>query len=212
MICGGLPSESVLEWSDSNRVLWGVESTDFDDRVDRDDAASYSRSYSSDPASERPGEASPKPRRGAYVVVAVVIVIGMLVAAYALSDGFHRPASGASNTVLVQEGTIDTVPVGQFDAINLAVPSGNSTVNGTIIDSYGLELFTMTPAQFQYLAVKGVFNGFQWTSGVIANDTVTNVNLVFGPGSWVVVFYNPNPIPTALTTSVGFYTNLVLIS
>jgi hypothetical protein len=202
----------VFEGSGSRRFYAGLESPDFDDRVRSEGPAPVKEWNPPDGSAPAPTEPTPKPRRTAYVVIAVVIVAVMLVAAYGLTGGFKRSSSGPSESVLVPEGADYSLPVAQFNGVTITIPSGNATVNGTIADSYGLQIFTMTPAQFEYLSIKGDFGGYEWTSGVLANATIYNINLVFGPGQWVVVFYNPNPVHTFLTTSVGFYTNLVLIS
>jgi hypothetical protein len=212
LICAALPSGSVLEGSGVDRFRWGLDSPDFDDRVGSSSPAPVQEWTPPPAAGSSPQEPAPKSKRTTYVVIAVVIVVVMLVAAYALTNGFRRPTSSPAESVLVPQGADYSLPVAQFNGVTITVNSGNATVNGTIVCSYGLQLYTMTPAQFEYLSIKGDFDGYEWTSGVLANDTIYNINLVFGPGQWVVVFYNPNPVHTFLTTSVGFYTNLVLIT
>jgi hypothetical protein len=145
------------------------------------------------------------------IVAVIVIVVGLIIAAYALNVLFHKPSSSTpTKTILAQEGTFYSIPVSQFNGIAFQ-NSGTAVVNGTFSNTYPLILYTMTPTQFENLSKKGVVPGYEWTSGTIGGNTVTNLNLVVQPGAWVLVFLNPstNPI-TGVTTLVGFYSDLTL--
>ncbi len=146
-----------------------------------------------------------------YAIVAVVIAVVVVASAAALTDGFRKPSSGPPTTILVTEGTIDSLPIEQFNDITVTVNSGSATVNGSVVDSFGLQLYTMNLSQVHYLIVKGVVGTYLWTSGALGNATTYNIDLVFETGQWALVFDNPNAPQTYLTTSVGFTTNLDLI-
>jgi len=135
------------------------------------------------------------------------VAIGLVGAAYVLSGGFHFGA--ASSTVLVHKGTYYSLPGGQFNALAFSV-SKASVLNGTFTNTYGINLYTMTPSELVSLAKTGVVGGFAWSSGRIANLTVTNLNLDVAAGQWDLVFLNAdNPSPLN-TTIVGFYTDLTV--
>lgn len=150
----------------------------------------------------------PRSRSRTYVAVAVTIVVVVIVLAYVLTGGFQRP-SGSSTTVLVPADTVFSLPVDQFSGVSFII-STNATLNGTISESYGLQLYTMSPPQYQHLLTKGNLSGYEWTSGVLPNDTIYNIELTVPPGAWVLVFANPNNPQTLLSTSVGFFTDLTL--
>jgi hypothetical protein len=173
-------------------------------------AASSPPAPTPDPGPKATGKAS-RSRMQLYTILGVVVIVLVLVAAAALTDGFKKPSSASGTQVLVPEGTDNGIPPLQFDSVTITVTSGSATINGTIIDSYGLQLYTMNISQFHYLITKGVVGTYDWTSGLLGNVTVFHINLVFGPGTWALVFFNPNSEQSDLSTSVGFYTNLVLI-
>ena len=143
-----------------------------------------------------------------YAVLAALIVVAVVGAAYALTVDFRTP-SGASATVLVTAGTLYSIPVSQFNGISF-VAGSPSTLNGTFSESYGLQLYTMNATQYQHLITKGTLDGYEWTSGALANDTIYNLEVTVPAGTWVLVFANPNAPESLITTSVGFYTDLTL--
>ena len=164
------------------------------------------------PGGTRPRGRPPRPRPWAYVVVIVVVVAGAAGGAYFFTAGFHAPGTASSGKVLVPDGTQYSIPVGQYNAVSFII-TGNATVTGTIYEAFGLQLYRMTPAQYEHLVVTLNYSaGWEWTSGPLANNTVYNLSMTAPAGQWELVFANPNGLQTFLTTLVGFYTNLVLTS
>ena len=151
------------------------------------------------------------------MTIAAVVVALVIVGAYFFTDGFHF-SSGSKPTVLVQAGTSYPIPGLQFNAIAINVQK-TSMISGTFTNTEGITLYTMTPSELLSLSKTGVVGTYDWTSGRIANLTVTNLDLSFQPGGWDLVFYNTNgPTPYPLTfpnyntTYIGFYTDLTLSS
>lgn len=144
-------------------------------------------------------------RRRIFLIAGVVAVIAIILVAYALTDGFQF--GGPSKTkILVADHTVDVIPAGQFDAVTFII-STTSIVNGTFVNSYGIVLYTMTPTQFESFIRTTVVSGYEWTSGMIENEVVYNLDLSFPPGAWDLVFLNPSPINA---TALGFWTSLTL--
>jgi len=108
--------------------------------------------------------------------------------------------------VLEPQGGLYSLPAGQLNGIAFEI-SSTSVVNGTFYTSYGITLYTMTPTQFESLTKTGVVGGYNWTSGRIANNTITQLNVVVPPGSWDLAFVNGNPL---VGTLVAFYSDLTL--
>ena len=145
------------------------------------------------------------------VIAAIIIVVGLVIAAYALTVVFHKSGNTSpQSAVLAAEGTYYSIPIFQFNGVAFS-NSGTAEINGTFTNTYGLILYTMTPTQFENLSKKGVVPGYEWTSGTIGHNTIYSLNLEVQPGAWVLVFANPNTNETTLiTTLVGFYSNLTL--
>lgn len=163
----------------------------------------------------------PAPKRAvrlrAVAAIAVVVILVLILGAYVATDGFHL-ASRESTTVLVPAGTLDTLPGQQFDDLAIHLTTAG-TVSGTFSNTLGITLYTMTPTELLSLSKTGLVSGYVWTSGRIANLTVTDLSLTFQAGEWDLVFLNgdgpsPNPLlyPNFNTTSVAFYTDLTLVT
>jgi len=157
-------------------------------------------------------------RRGGMGRARLVAVIGgillavVILAAYLLTGGFGLH-SGAGPDVLVQKGTYFSLPADQFNAVAF-IASGNSVIHGLIWDTWGVNLYLMTPGEVVYLSEKGAVEGYTWSSGHIANLTETNLSISLGPGQWNLVFLNPDQ-PSLNTihnnqTIIGFYTDVTL--
>ena len=134
-----------------------------------------------------------------------------MVVAVALGSGvyflttFHHISSGSGKLVLEKEGSYYTMPVGQFNGITFIV-NESSVINGTFFNTYGVDLFQMTPAQYLEFTRTTHLSGYEWNVNVTA-ETIYNLNLTVQPGAWVIAFVNPSPTQTTL---VGFYTDLTL--
>lgn len=169
------------------------------------------RSDAIGPASVQPGRSSaplPSPARSRtrFYVAAVVVIVAVAIAlAYVLSGGFTHP-SGSSVEVLVPSGTAYAIPGGQFNGITLVL-TAPAIVNATLINTFGLVLYTMNTTQYQSFVKTDILAGYQWTSGTIANETVYNLNLSLPAGSWVLAFVDPSQVNP---TNVGFYSDLTL--
>ncbi|HTP54389.1 MAG TPA: hypothetical protein VML94_05460 [Thermoplasmata archaeon] len=150
------------------------------------------------------------------VVVAVILIAGSIVGAYSVTGGF-RTSRATGPAVLLPELAYYTLPGGQFNAVDFTA-QGPSVVNGTFENTEGITLYQMTPAQALSLSKTGVVGTYEWTSGRIANLTVTNLNLQVPAGAWSLIFLNAdNPgvyVGGAFTntTIVTFFTPFILVS
>ena len=138
-------------------------------------------------------------------VGAIVIAIGLVLGAYVIVEVTHKSVS-SSVSVLVAKDTLYSIPGSQFNAIAFTI-SSNSVIQGTFSDTFGIVVYTLTPAELDHLAKTGLIPTYEWTSGTIANDSVENLVVKVSPGAWDLAFVNPNPLNTTL---VGFYTELTL--
>jgi hypothetical protein len=163
---------------------------------------------------DRPAEALGSPRAvptrtRTFVAVAIVLLV-VAAGGIAVSYGYLHHSAPTSRIVLVANGTSYSIPVGQYNAVSFIAPS-NSTINGTIYETFGLTLYRMTPTQYEHLVITlNLSAGYEWTSGVLGNNTVYQFALSVPSGQWEIVFANPNGQQTLITTLVGFYTDLVL--
>ena len=137
---------------------------------------------------------------GAAIVVVVVVV-------WALMGGL-RSGSPSSTEVLVAAGTSYSLPAGQLNIVSIVL-SSTGMINGTIAESFGLAIYLMTPAELASFVKTLKISGYEWTSGDLANNSVYRLNLTIQPGSWDLVFVNPNT-DLYISTSYGFYTDLTL--
>ena len=140
-------------------------------------------------------------------MIATVIVV-VIVLVWALTGGLHSN-SGNSPEILVPAGSFFTLPAGQLNDVSVVVGS-TATFNGTISESYGLAVYVMTPTQLASFLKSLKLAGYEWSSGNLTNDTVYTINVSVPPGSWDLVFLNPNT-NIYISTSYGFYTALTLI-
>ena len=149
----------------------------------------------------------PKRRTRTYLAVGVAIVLVILVAAYVMSGGF-RPASssGSPGVVLIPAGTGYSMVIGQFNGIDFVI-SQESRITGLLNSSHGIQIYILTPTEFQYLVKNLTVSAYVWTSGVVADQVVYQLNVTVQPGQWVLSFVNPN---LGWPTGVGFYSDVVL--
>lgn len=164
--------------------------------------------------SERPGlpKSHAAGRRTTVAVATVAVVVVVVVVAYMATAGFGAHRASRPN-VLIQQGTYYSLPGGQFNAVAFITPGGG-TVAGTMWDTWGINVYLMTPGEVVSLATKGVVEGYTWTSGHIDNLTTTDLSVPVTAGSWDLVFLNTdnpsvNPVYTN-TTIVSFYTEVTL--
>jgi hypothetical protein len=157
-----------------------------------------------------------KPKRGVLRtgVIAIAIVAVLVAGTFVFTDGFHV-SRGSSAAVLLPAKSFYSIPGGQYNAIAFHAES-TAVINGTFTNTKGITLYTMTPAQLLSLSKTGLVDGYSWTSGRIANLTVTDLNLEVQAGQWDLLFLNadgPSPIPNPSlnTTVIGFYTDLAVI-
>jgi hypothetical protein len=147
---------------------------------------------------------SRRPRRTSFVLglVSVVVVIGLVGAAYALTDGFHLNGSTTTAVTVISKWTYDSIPGDQFDAVAFIAHS-TSQLNGSFTNSIGIIVYLMTPAELVTLAIKGVISGYNWTSGQIPVLTLYGLNITVTVGPWDLVFLNPDPLNA---TVIDFWT------
>lgn len=162
-----------------------------------------------------PRDASAPPPSGPrrvplYLVITLAVVIVVVVAGTVAFEMTHRTGGGSSPPpiVLVVKDSLYILPAGQFAASEFTI-SRNATVNGTIDQTGGINLYTMTPAQVFGLSKSGSLSGYEWTTSLVRNGTVYNIDLTFGPGAWDVVFLDPSTNPSN-SSSVGFLSGLYL--
>jgi hypothetical protein len=138
-----------------------------------------------------------------YVLTAVVAVI-IVVAAIAIADDLHH-ARGTSTLLLINKGTQDLIPAGQFDSVVIDAKSA-SLVSGTVAIVYAVTVFTMSSAQFYYLTKNGNVSGYEWTSGAEQNVSSYELNIVIPEGISDLVFLNSYPVEAL----VGYSTDLTI--
>lgn len=160
-----------------------------------------------------PAESRPKSDRRRllmYAVTAVVVAVIVVVAGTLWIDSVRSKSSGSSTTltVLVPKLTLYILPAGQFDASQF-MTNETATVNGSIDQTGGINVYTMTPAQLFNLSRKGAVSGYEWEKSYVTNGTVYTIDLNFASGAWAVVFLNPSTNPNN-SSSVGFLTGLYL--
>jgi len=162
------------------------------------------REESRPPADEKP----PRPRTKVYVVVGVAIVVAMIVFAYVLTDGFRSSSgsSGSDGKVLVPRGTSYSMIIGQYNGINFVISSA-SHILGEVNSSRGVQLYILTPDEFHYLVKNLTVGQYVWTSGVVANQTIYDMDISVQPGQWVLSFVNPS---LSFPTGVTFYSDVTL--
>jgi len=153
-------------------------------------------------------------RRGKMVAVGLgaLVVAAALFGAYGATGGFWTSASPAIE-YLVPKDSLYSLPGGQFFDVSLNVQK-STTVSGQFTNTKGITLYVMTPTEVTYLSEKGTVGSYYWTSGRIANLTLTNFNYTFAPGQWGLVFLNAdNPSlvnPSINTTIVTIYSGLFI--
>ena len=151
----------------------------------------------------------PPSRTRTYLWVGVaVIVIAMLVVTYVLTGGFHlsSSSSGSGGKVLIPRGTSYSMIVGQFNGINFVIGS-ESQISGEMNSSRGIQVYIMTPAEFEYMVTNLVIGQYVWTSGVVADQTIYDIDISVQPGQWVLSFVNPSAVTP---TGVTFYSDVTL--
>jgi hypothetical protein len=167
---------------------------------------SASQTNPAEPASNSwVGRRSGRGRKWPYVVVVIAVAVLVAGGVY-LALGVHHVTGQTGVTILAHSGTYYSLPVGQFNGVTFIINT-TAEINGTFVNTYGVTLYTMTPAQFLVLVRTSVVSGYEWTSGRIPDNAIDMLNLTIQPGSWVLVFLNPNTIQTTL---VGFYSDLTL--
>jgi len=142
------------------------------------------------------------------IAVGVAIIVVMVVLAYLLTGGFHH-AGGSSATqgrVLVPFGASYSLPNGQFDGLTFTINS-TSVIQGELNSSRGVDLYVMTPTEFETLVRTLNVTGYEWASGEVADQTIYNVDVTVTAGTWILAFTPPNP---NIPTGVGFYSDLTL--
>jgi len=153
----------------------------------------------------------PSPPRKSRVFLGVgagVVVVAMVVVAFVLSGGFHfaNDASGSSATVLIPRGTSYSMIIGQFNGINFVIGS-ESKIQGQVNSSRGIQVYILTPAEFHDLVHNLTVGQYVWTSGIVADQVVYNLDVAVAPGQWVLSFVNPN---VSFPTGVTFYSDVTL--
>ena len=141
-------------------------------------------------------------------MIAVVVVVVVVVSVLVVFDGLGKSSSGMNGRVLVSNQTLDSIPAEQFDAIAITV-STNSSVTGTLYDTLGIAIYTMTPSELSSFSRTDVISGYVWTSGPIKGNSVYHLDVSLAPGAWYLVFNNPSTINT---TAIAFYSDLTLNS
>jgi hypothetical protein len=143
-----------------------------------------------------------------YWGIGAAVVVAIIVTAYILTGGFHRSSSASTSDelVLIHDGTSYSMNIGEFNGIYFSASSASS-IDGQLNSSRGIQVYLMTPDQFQTLTRTLNVSGYTWTSGVVAIQTVYDLHIPVPVGEWVLSFVNPNPDSP---TGVGIYSNVVL--
>ena len=143
-------------------------------------------------------------RRGrpyALMMAVSVAVVVAVAAGFVLTDGFHFGTRSAT-TVLIGQGSYYSLPGSQYNSVEFTT-SGSAVLHGTFSDTLGVTVYVFTPAELVDLSIHNTLDGYAWTSGQVANLSVTTIDVPVTAGEWELTFINPN---TYNTTVVGFYT------
>jgi hypothetical protein len=140
-----------------------------------------------------------------YLVTGVAIVLATILAAYVLTNENHGRVR-ASGIVLEPAGTGLSLPGGQYSSIAFSV-SSPSVISGTLNSSEGVWIFVLTPSQLLTLARTNNVTGYQWASGMVAHESIYDLDIPIPSGAWDLVIDNPSLF---LPTGVGIYTDIVL--
>lgn len=155
--------------------------------------------------------ASPRSKRGSQIlpVLAVVLVIVVVGAAFVATDGF-RLTRASSTDDLIPALSYFSLPAEQYNDVAFVAHS-ESVINGTFTNTLGVIVYLFTPAQIAALNHNDTVGSYAWSSGQIAGLSVYGLALTVQPGEWNLVFFNPNTAAVN-TTVVGFYTAVTLKS
>jgi hypothetical protein len=179
-------------------------------------SASSSESSTASPTSPTPvetrgtiGTPSGRSRRTwVYVGIAIVVVLVVVVSAVGLTMWGPSKGASGSRTVIEPAGTLDVLVADQYDAVVIAQHSA-STVQGTITNIGGAQVYVMTPGEYFVLVNTYNITGYEWTSGPIPSDTYYNLAVTIPVGSWDLVFASSVP---GTNVTIGFYSDLVAIT
>jgi len=134
----------------------------------------------------------------------VVVVVAVSIFAYAMFGIPH--SNGTSGVVLVPAGTGLSLPAGQFSGFEFTANSP-SVITGTLNSSEGVQIYLMTPQEFQAFIKTTNVSGYGWTSGWVANDTIYTLDIPVPLGQWYLVLTDPN---VGIPTGIGIYTDIVV--
>lgn len=151
--------------------------------------------------------AKPKGVSPLLAVLAVVIVIIVVGAAFVFTNGFHLKRVSSSDD-LIPALTYFSLPAEQYNDVAFIAHS-TSVINGTFTNTLGVIVYLLTPPQIKVLNHNGTVGGYNWSSGLIADLTVYGLDTTVQQGQWNLVFLNPNAAAIN-TTTVGFYTAITL--
>lgn len=156
----------------------------------------------------RSGGARPQGRTRVLVAVGVGIVLVVVVGAYVLTGGFQHSSStsGGSAKILIPYGTGYSMAIGQINVVYFTAGS-ESRLDASLNSSEGIQIYISTPAQFQNLTNNLSAFRYFWTSGVVAVETIYDLQVNVSPGQWALSFVNPCP---STPTGVGFYSAVTL--
>ncbi len=160
-----------------------------------------------------PAPSPPKRRadRSWWIVVTVIFVAALIIGVYLADERLTRKGSsgGSSETVLIPQGTIDSFPAGQFNAVTLTVTTA-VVVNGSITTTLGIAVYAMTTIQFQSFVRNVNLNaGYNWTSGTLAYFSIDHVHIALGPGAWDVVFDDPSELNSTMVEFLTPFTETI---
>jgi hypothetical protein len=138
-------------------------------------------------------------------LTAIVVVVAIVGAAYALASGLPHGSSSSSAVTLATEGSFDGLSGGQYDDIALVVHTP-ALLNGTVRAGWApVVIYVMTPEQFENLSRTGLVSGYTWASPAIPGLTFYGLNVTVSVGEWNLVFLNPSVLND---TGVDFWTAL----
>lgn len=131
-----------------------------------------------------------------------MVVIGLVGASYALTDGFHFSSGSSSTVTVVSKWTYDSIPGNQYDAVAFIVHT-SSVINGSFTNSGVVSVYVMTPAELVSFSRTGVVSGYDWTSGEVAPLSLYGLDVRLAASPWDLVFLNPDPLNA---TVIDFWT------
>lgn len=135
-----------------------------------------------------------------------MIVVVVVVAAVQVYRA-HGSSTGGSTVVLIPGQSETPISAEQLAAVDFSL-SGPGSLNGTYSTVRAVTFYIMTPAEYEYFALKNALDGYTWIYNASADTEKAYLEIqVQTAGEWVFAMYNAN---ATTATAVGWITPLTL--